>query len=511
MSLLRSNSRRDDDLKYAAGVGPRLPANHRALRPLEWAVLGHVAIFFVAITWAFGGAAEWLRPYFGWWGAAGGLLTIAALLDQNSRGEGWLRPLVWLWPLIAFNAFVLLGCANPSFNHIKFGDETVLVNSGGRPWLPSSAQPEVGLGALALFDVTWISCFNLALVVRQRRALRGLLLVVAANGLALAVFGTVQKLGHAKGLFFDAVASPQKAFFSSFVYHNHWGAFAVMALAVCLGLTWHYARRSEARGFFDSPAFSGAVVMFFIASSVPLSTSRSSSILTVLLLGTALLHWLVRLIQQRRQYRESITLPLTGAFVAVVLAAAGVWRIAGESITVRVAKTREQISEMQERGGIGSRASLYHDTWRMARDKLWFGWGMGSYPHVFTLYNSQRSRDKLPVFYRDAHSDWLQAFAEHGLVGSGLLALCALVPLWRTRARYLASAMSSYLLGGCALLLLYAWVEFPFGNLAVNLTWWLLFFCAVHNARLLERESRSSLKDGSTPAVPTPGGTSSPL
>lgn len=494
MSFLRSNSSGGDRLKYAPGVGARVPPSQRPLRPLEWLVLCHVGIFAIAITWGFGGAADWLRLYFGWWGSLGVLLTLTALQDREARREGWLRPLVWLWPLVAFNAFVLLGCLNPSFRPMHLGGEILFVNSGGRPWLPSSAQPELGLGALALFDVTWISCFNLALVVRQRRALRGLLLVLAANAVALAVFGTVQKFSRAKGLFFDAVPSPQKSFFSSFVYHNHWGAFAVLMLAVLLGLTWHYVRRAESGDFLHSPAFTGLVGLFFLAASVPLSTSRSSTLLAIALLGAASLHWLVRLLQKRRHFRESTAVPMAGALLVLALGGFGVWQIAGDSITQRLGKTREQLDDMRERGGIGSRALLYRDTWRMARDKLWFGWGMGSYPHVFTLYNSQRSVDKLPVFYRDAHSDWLQAFAEHGLIGSTLLALCAIVPLLRVRARNLASVLPCYLLGGCALLLLYAWVEFPFGNLAVDLMWWLCFFCAVHYARLLDREARTPSK-----------------
>jgi O-antigen ligase len=497
VSLLRSNSRRADGLKYAPGVAARIPASQRPLRILEWLVLGHVGVFLVAITWAFGGAAEWLRVYFGWWGSLGVLLTLTALQEREAREAGWLRPLTWLWPVAAFNGFVLVGCLNPSFHQVKFGAETLLVNSGAIRWLPSSAQPELGLGALALFDVIWISCFNLALVVRQRGALRGLLLVIAANALALAVFGTVQKLGHAKGLFFDAIKSPQLAFFSSFVYHNHWGAFMVLMQAVCLGLIFHYARRTDVRGLIHSPVFGGVVVVFFLAASVPLSTSRSCTVLTLLLLGAGVAHWLRRLVHRRRQFRESSWLPVAGAVVALGLGTAGIWQIARDSIVTRLAKTREQVEDIRHRGDLGSRRLLYRDTWRMAQDNIWFGWGMGSYPHVFTLYNSQRSVDKLPVFYRDAHSDWLQAAAEHGVVGSVLLALCAIVPLRRLRLDHLTSALPAYLLGGCLLLLLYAWVEFPFGNLAVDLSWWLCFFCAVQYVRLRERET-----GGAPPARP---------
>ena len=499
MSLERP-PRHEDTIKYAPGVGARVPSNQRPLRAIEWAVLVHLGIFVVGITWGFGGAADWLRLHYGWWGGIGVLLLLTAIQDREARAEGWLRPLVWLWPFVAFNVFVLLGCLNPSFGRVKFGTEFLLVNKEGWRWLPSSAQPDIGLGALGLFDVIWISCFNLALVVRQRRALRGLLLVITANAFALAVFGTVQKFSQSTGLFFNSVKSPQKFFFASFVYHNHWGAFAVLMLAAGLGLAWHYARRADGRSFFHSPAFTGVVAVFFIAASVPLSTSRSTSILAAVLIGAAILHWFYRLMQSRRRRRESVTLPLFGALAAVALAAGGVWFVARDSILMRTAKTREQLDQMRERGTIGSRIPLYKDTWRMAQAKPWFGWGMGSYPHVFSLYNSQKSVDKLPVFYRDAHSDWLQAFAEHGFVGSALLALCALLPLLGLKARHISSPVPCYLLAGCALILLYAWVEFPFGNLAVILCWWLLFFLSVSYARLYDREAPSPAKSARSTA-----------
>lgn len=495
----------ESDLKYAPGVGARVSPSQRPLRPLEWAVLLHLGIYLVAITWGFGGGAESLRSLLAWWGSIGLLLMLTALQDREARKEGWLRPVFWLWPFVAFNLLVAAGCLNPSFREIKFGAETLLVNDGARPGLPSSARPALAWQALWFFDAIWISCFNLALVIRQRRALRGLLLVAACNALALAIFGTVQKLTHARGLFFDAFASPQSYFFASFIYHNHWGSFMVLMMAACLGLLWHYARRHESRDFFHSPVFGGLVTVLLLAATVPLSTSRSCTALTVLLLGGAWLHWIGRLIKQRRRYHESIALPLGGAVAAVVLAAAGVWFVARESIVMRVAVTREQVEEMRALGGIGSRAVLYENTLSMAKDKLWFGWGMASYPHVFTIYNTRvPGSDRLPVFYHDAHSDWLQSFAEHGLVGTALLGLCGLVPLLRLRRRHLEGMLPSYLLTGCALVLLYAWVEFPFGNLAVVFSWWLCFFCAVQYGRLRDREAPSPTKPERSAALTSP-------
>jgi O-antigen ligase len=121
----------------------------------------------------------------------------------------------------------------------------------------------------------------------------------------------------------------------------------------------------------------------------------------------------------------------------------------------------------------------------MAVAKPWFGWGMASYPFIFTMFNTRVSgSDGLPVFYHDAHSDWLQSFAEHGLIGSALLASSVLVPLIVLRFRPIRSQLAGYLMGGCGLVLVYAFLEFPFGNFAVVLVWWLCFMVSIQYTRL---------------------------
>lgn len=503
MSSRFRRSQSSDPIKYAPGVGARVPPGHRPLGVLEWLALLHAGIFLFWLTWAFGGGSEAMRPKLAWYGILGLLITLTALQDREAWRDGWMRPLIWLWPLLAFNAVVLIGCLNPSFREVRIEGDLVLIPNAVVSWLPSSARPGLALPALWMFNALWIPAFNLVLLVRQRRALRGFLLFALANALALSVFGTAQKLLNSPGIFFGAVKSPQKYFFSTFIYHNHWGAFILLMIAAGLGLVWHHARRHEARNFFHSLAFAGLVALLFLAVTLPLSGSRSSTLLGAGLFGAALIHWLYRFVRDRRRHRESVILPLTGALAALILAAAGIWYVARDTISARATLTREQVAAMVLKGNIGSRSSLYHDTWRMAKDKLWFGWGMTSYPHVFTLYNQQRSVDRLPAFYRDAHSDWLQSFAEHGLVGSALLGLCAVVPLLRLRRRHLSNPLTAYLLAGCAVLLFYAWVEFPFGNLAVVFSWWLACFSAVQYARLHDREAPAPTKAAGFSA-PTP-------
>jgi O-antigen ligase len=170
--------------------------------------------------------------------------------------------------------------------------------------------------------------------------------------------------------------------------------------------------------------------------------------------------------------------------IAMIVAGGVAYDLARPVIDQRVAQTTLQVAQMHSRGGIGTRAILYRDTWHMARDRLLFGWGMASFPTVFFLYNTQvPSADRVPVFYYDAHSDWLQSVAELGLAGTLLIGCLGLAPLVGLR-RLRLGLLPGYLLAGCALVLLYAWVEFPFGNPAVVLAWWLCFFAAVRYARL---------------------------
>jgi O-antigen ligase len=352
--------------------------------------------------------------------------------------------------------------------------------------VPTAALPAEAAAALWMFDAIYLSCFNLILVVRRRSTLRGLLIFAAINAFVLAVFGTVQKFADVEGPYFGLVKTRQPLFFSSFLYHNHWGAFTILMTTACLGLIWHFGTRRHGRSFFYTPAFAGLVAVFFMAATVPLSASRSCSLLLALLLAGFFVHWLVRTVGSMRRRREPVGPLLTGAFAAIALGGAAIGFLASDTISLRLTLTEQQVAAMRAQGGIGGRMILYRDTWEMAKARPLFGWGMASYPHVFMLYNTQEPnrRDRLPVFYGAAHNDWFQALAEHGFVGTALLGLCALVPIAGLHRPLFDRSIPACLLLGCAAIAAYAWVELPFENVAVVLSWWLCFFCAVRYARL---------------------------
>jgi O-antigen ligase len=86
--------------------------------------------------------------------------------------------------------------------------------------------------------------------------------------------------------------------------------------------------------------------------------------------------------------------------------------------------------------------------------------------------------------FEDAHSDWLQSLAEIGFVGTSLLLLCAILPFVETFRPRRLTALPGGLFTGCALIALYAWVEFPFANPAVVALWWICFFAAIRTLQL---------------------------
>ncbi len=72
--------------------------------------------------------------------------------------------------------------------------------------------------------------------------------------------------------------------------------------------------------------------------------------------------------------------------------------------------------------------------------------------------------------------------AEVGFVGTALLGLLLALPLWRVQWRHVQSLVPRYLLTGNSIILLYAWLEFPFANPAVVLTFFAIFYTALRYA-----------------------------
>jgi O-antigen ligase len=261
---------------------------------------------------------------------------------------------------------------------------------------------------------------------------------------------------------------------------------------VCLALLFHAFRRGGHRDLWHSPVLTGALVTVLLGASVPLSASRSGTILIGFLLLGALVHFLLRLVRRQREQGGSVVLPVGAIVLAVALATAAIGYLGRNTIAQRLQQTSTQLAAGQREATVAARLTLYRDTWRMAAEKPWFGWGLESYAHVFRIYNTQRAAELwlwIP-FYAEAHSDWLQSLAETGFIGTSLLVLLGFLPWWAIPWRKVGSVVPRYLLAGCGFVLVYAWVEFPFASPAVVLTFSASFYCALRYAALELREQR---------------------
>jgi O-antigen ligase len=452
----------------------------------DWIVFGHVGGMIVITSWSFGGQTLWMRELATFWSLAGGIGIAVRAMTSRPRDPGRTarRYLEVLWPLLAFAALAIVSVLNPLYAPMQIGGQEVLVQQKPIAWLPASAAPGDTLRDLALFTGIVLSCFNLYWSVNDRRTLRRLCLLIAVNTVALAVLGTVQKLLGAT-LMIGGVLPPNLKFFSTFIYHNHWGAFTLVTLCMCLALLFHQARHRHG-SFWRSAGASGLVATLFLATSLPISQSRSSTALAVLVAGAAFTH-VVWLAIKRRTALKSLAIPAAISLTLLGIALAAITVLARPMFEERIAQTRQQMADMREGNwvAVDDRPAVYRDTLRMIADRPLTGWGLESYGHVFPLY---KGNDVVGPRYVHAHSDWLQTVAECGALGTLLLLILALRFLRRLPLRE-SGPFPGWLLAGCATVLVYAALEFPFANPAVQMVFWTAFFAAVRYVRLVERQA----------------------
>jgi O-antigen ligase len=457
--------------------------------------LGHAGALVIGAALAMGGigarAEFWLAC-----AAMPGWALWAAELSARWRADrvGAARLLRWTAPTLALMLSAAVSVANPSYQVTQFFDHAVLRPVPHIDWLPSAAVADGPMRMGMLYGGLYVAGLNLAFCVRSRRALRRLLGVLIGAIALLSVLGVLQRLNGARGPYFGARAAPSEAWFATFLYHNHWTAFALLGVAAALGLAWVYWRDHDARGFLHSPGPMCLLAFTLIAVTPPLSASRSGSVLMISFVAGA------GLIAMAKGRRGGAGWARYGAAAlgGLCLVGAAAW-LGQKQMTLRWEDTLEQllVSRPTSFADYG-RPELYADTWRMFSARPLWGWGLESYGPIFTTFTSFRPGvDGLWNYYLDAHSDWLQCLAEIGAVGTACLLLAAIFPLadptmpWRRN-----SGLVVVPLAGCALVAAYACVEFPFANPAVIALWWTLFFTSVRLAQL-----GAENENGRTPGV----------
>ena len=461
-------------------------ASHSRYNPLariEQATLVHVGVLLFASSWVFGGNIWWMRTALALWASLSLPITMLALWQHGEMGRAARRRIWWLLPWLGMVALVGLSTLNPSFRPMTAEGSLVLVNVGARwPKLPSCVDPAKTLGELWFYAGTYLAAFNLLLVPRHRRHLRQLLFAGVVNCLLLAVFGSMQKLLGA-GYYFGAAASPNSRYFGTFIYNNHWGAFLTLWLAVVSGLLFHQSQKTSGRDLWHSPFSLLLVALLLLAATAPLSASRAATLLVAFTMALVTIHALTRIKVSREVQGRSVWPPIVVILLVVTISVGAIGWLAQRSIDERYVETRNALTGKQPLWQ--GRLELYRDTWALAMRKPIFGWGLESFDSTFHLMRPRplEAGRQYESSYAEAHSDWLQSFAETGFAGTLLLSLMGLVPLLGALKRANLTPLPAYLLLGCTLVSLYAAIEFPFANGAVVVSFWTIFFICLRLGR----------------------------
>jgi hypothetical protein len=430
-----------------------------APREIAVAFLGGATLVFTA--WSYAGVMSWALHTM----LVGGLLTLvcAVLPIPTFRHYGLKRFSLWVngtdgehgpdkslkrltaspffWLGAAFLAFLFVQALNPSMIQLK--DER------GRWWIeaiepplganwPSSIRAnfepmnawraiELHLAAGSLACGFWVG-------IRRRKVALAVLWAFLISGVVLAMVAMLQHFNGADKVLWT-VASENKNFWGSFFYRNHASAYLNWVLVVAGCLYFYHVKRSAEAGQSGGAHFFCVFAFVLIICSVGLTLSRGG-IIFASLLGVV---FVIGLSLQYLQFALSVRRSLA---ITLLLAA-----IIGFGCTIAIrtidwAAIQNRFDELQEslrNADTDTRVLCTRATWEMAQDRLWFGWGAGSFRYAFPNY--QKAYPDLwhkhyhpkkgwvgRKFFRYAHNDLLQFIAEYGIIGFSLL-LAAMLSL----------------------------------------------------------------------------------
>lgn len=452
--------------------------------PSEKFILLCLTLQITFATWAFGLRDEWAQ-----WTLFWSAIVIFSFIFLPRPDEAlWARikavtlkavksPVCWFISL--FLGYILIQALNPAYVY-QFED----LSPTRRRWWLEPLTPrwsELPKGVDTPFEImnawrdlmlkTTVALIALTLYfgVDRRRSITFVLWVIFLNGFALAVFAVVSKAMEME-MIFGFYEGPNNNFFGTFVYRNFGAAFLYLTMAAGMALFFIYRRRSLAALQKSGPHFGILLLILFVLGSIGYSLSRGGTTWAVAIFMAFLSLWIFSSFL-RSTGRDRIFL-LSG-FVLLVIACLGV---------VTILPYREEFEERfsglfeEEIDGSREARQLAGKVMREAiNDNPTFGWGAGSFRHVFALYAAQHPEVSQPggprrarAFWRHGHNDWYEFQFEYGQVGSGLALGCALAWIFPFlyRIRFLTSA-SLILAVGFGGLMMHAISEFVLQNLSI--------------------------------------------
>ncbi len=362
-------------------------------------------------------------------------------------------PAFWLGLL--FIAYIVIQVANPAWQYfpttrgIWFWEMAPLPQEAFISWMPTgfrTLEPFTGpnkimdgsrhlmilAGGFLLTCALWVG-------LRSRKALLGLLWVLSINGALLAMLVFLQKITGTTSMLWTYEPRGNPPFVGTFLYRNHGAAYLYLCMgcACALGL-FHLIRdgRSSAKSSPFPLLFLFAVLMLL---AVFISTSRGGVILATVLVSLVLCILVLRIMKSGwRRF----------AFLcAGLVCVAGVGLFFATQFRHGIDETIDRFKDDSGKlstdtmflSKTDTRVRQYIVTWQMFLDSKFTGWGAAGFAYFFPSYqirdvtlfyrpevaiDPQAKVDEFErrgyytkYFFPHAHSTWLQALVEYGILG----------------------------------------------------------------------------------------------
>lgn len=373
-----------------------------------------VLLVFTAL--AFGSVEPWALAVFELV-----ITLLLALWAVKSVAEG---QLVILLPQILWPLLVLLG--------FGFAQGVTFTGADGQPRSLSLDAEATRLTTLTFFFII-VAMLLFANFLMKRDRIEQLGHFLVYYGLIFSVFGLAQHFSW-NGKFFWVVPPtvPLTAPFGSFVNHAHFAGYIEMLMPFPLAMLLLKTVRREAQLFYGF-----AAVVMGVATVVSLSRGGMISMVCGLAF-TSLLS--IRATRKKRSHSfepdvsgKALVLKRLGAGALVLVV------ILGGILWVGIDPVLERLGKSTLAGTPGegqqtlytARGFIWADTLKLIAEHPWLGTGFGAYATAFAKY-TERDSAYFPI--EQAHNDYLQIWADTGVVG-GVLALWFLIIVWRNFAR----------------------------------------------------------------------------
>ena len=484
-----SNHRQHHPIGSPAAFRPQ-PKQY-ALHPLERTLAGLVITLLIFLPWALGGMKLWAQ----WIALALASLAFVVSLvprtyDDRYHAGGNMRLYMWpkllhfpiFWLGLIYFALIVCQILNPAWSYRSSSAGWWLEGIDYITWLPHGIEtpPSVrmnGWRTMLIHGAAWLMICAIWVGITRRKSAKLITTVIALNGLAIAVIVILQRLTGTKKFLW--LWDPPSTYFSaSFIYKNHAGEFLCLILALCLGLAWWHMRQAERHLDKSNPGMVWTLCALLVIVGQMFTFSRAATAVGTAFLLVILLAYTVRTFFRSRGGTPPLVTAVSSLFALALLAVA-----LTQMDTGLVVSKFERLMKQDQIYSVSMRQMGNSATLDMAKDSLIYGHGAGGFRSLFPLYQQHypeiwiqprwngKAMIQTRLFWEYAHNDHAQLLAEMGLVGvtlAGLAFLFVFICAWQVNLFSLFGLL--LMLGGPAMVLATAAVDFPLHNPAVLFT-----------------------------------------